>query len=204
MLKHKKETLMCHFNLFGEQIQDEIRVKLFCDESKTKDWLYLGLLIVPEKDENELINDLLNRRCANPNPNKIKDWINCKKKCNYHKKNDREVHFTRLGNDKEMYFIAKRWMDYLLSGNNRIRFYVLGIDRTKLNINKFGKSNNEGNIYNRFFRMAVKGVLNSFFNNRKIIITDIYHDDNLSLEKSLSQKGFTINRLDQLLKKLEL
>jgi hypothetical protein len=175
---------MYHSNLFGEQQSDILKVKLFCDESGTKNWLYIGLLVVPESDEEGLLNDLLNNRCGSKDPKKVKDWINCKEKCDFHDGNNKEVHFTKLNDRKDLYYISERWMNYLLSGNNKIRFYVLGIDRTKLNLSEFGNGKNrESRIYNRFFRAALLYCVKKFFGKEtKVDITSIYHDNSSALE----------------------
>lgn len=174
---------MRHSDLFGNVTDQEIKVKLFCDESGTRDWLYLGLLIVSEEDEKGLMQDILNSRCGSPDPNFKKDWINCKEKCKNHEYNDKEVHFSKMNNRKYMYYIAERWMKYLLGGKNHIRFYVQGIDRTKLDLGKFGSANRESSIYNRFFRSAVLFSLKRFFGkNSRIRITGVYHDESSALE----------------------
>lgn len=170
-----------NFLLTYEKDDEKINIKLFCDECYTKEWIYIGILIVKENEENDLFKDILNSRCGSK---KIeKNWLNCKEieTCKYHEKNNREVHFSNLGKDKDLYHIAKRWMDYILCGNNKIRFYILGLDRTKLDLSKFG--NCETNIYNRFFRTAIISPIKYFFGkNSKININSIYHDESTNLE----------------------
>lgn len=170
-------------NLFGyqEKKKQSVSLKLFCDESGTDDWLYLGILIVSKIIEQELLQDLLNSRCGNPDGDKI--WTECTSLCKYHQKNDTEVHFIEIGKSKDKYFVAQRWINYLLNDRENIYFYILGIDLTKLDKSKFGIKRQQNNIYNRFFRTAIlKSVKSYFYNYNKIIIENIYHDNSISLQ----------------------
>ena len=116
-------------DLFGRRasVKKEIKLKLFCDESGSQNWLYTGILIVPDYIEAVLLQSLLNKRCGNPSGNKI--WGTCKSECTFHKKNNTEVHFTEVEKSKNKFFVAERWIDYLLGDRENIFFYVLGIDR---------------------------------------------------------------------------
>lgn len=170
-------------NLFGyqEKTKQSVSLKLFCDETGTDNWLYIGILIVSEIIEQELLQDLLNNRCGNPEGNKI--WGKCTPLCRVHKKNDTEVHFIEIRKLRNKYFIAKKWINYLLNDRENIYFYMLGIDFTKLDKSKFGIKGQQSNIYNRFFRTAIlKSVKSYFYKYNKIIIEDVYHDNSSSLE----------------------
>jgi len=59
-----------------------------------------------------------------------------------------------------------------------VYFNVLGIDLTKLNLERFGENKGRDlNIYNRFFRTLVAGGAKFFFSEYKeIVIKNIYHD----------------------------
>ena len=156
-------------------------LKLFCDETCTGSWLYIGILIVSKIIEQELLQDLLNSRCGNPDGNKI--WGKCIPPCRFHNKNDTEVHFIEIEKSKDKYFVAQRWLNYLINDREKIYFYILGIDFTKLDKSKFGIKGQQSNIYNRFFRTAIlKSVKSYFYKYNKIIIEDIYHDNSISLE----------------------
>lgn len=111
-------------------------MKLFCDETGTDSWLYMGILIVSKIIEQELLQDLLNSRCGNPDGNKV--WEKCTPLCRFHNKNDTEVHFIEIERSKNKYFVAQRWLNYLLNDRENIYFYILGIDFTKLDKSKFG------------------------------------------------------------------
>ena len=170
-------------NLFGyqEKKKQSVSLKLFCDESGTDDWLYLGILIIPKVLEQELLQHLLNSRCGNPKGNKI--WGKCNPLCKFHRKNDTEVHFSEIEKSKDKYFVAQRWINYLLNDRENIYFYILGVDLTKLDKSKFGIKRQQNNIYNRFFRTAIlKSVKSYFYKYNKIIIENIYHDNSISLQ----------------------
>jgi hypothetical protein len=170
-------------NLFGyqEKKKQSVSIKLFCDESGTDDWLYLGILIIPKALEQELLQDLSNSRCGNPKGNKI--WGQCNPLCKFHRKNDTEVHFSEIEKSKDKYFVAQRWINYLLNDRENIYFYILGVDLTKLDKSKFGTKRQKSNIYNRFFRTAIlKSVKSYFYKYNKVIIENIYHDNSISLQ----------------------
>lgn len=170
-------------NLFGHksEVHSSIRLKLFCDESGSKDWLYIGVLIVPEKIESLILQDLLNKRCGNPEGNKA--WGKCFPECNRHSHNNTEVHYVEVEKSRDKYFVATRWLDYLLCDIDKIYFYILGIDKKKLDMSQFGDKDKSANVYNRFFRTAILKSVKSYFHKYKsVIITSIYHDDNTSLE----------------------
>lgn len=170
-------------NLFGNKLYERVSVKLklFCDEGGSKDWLYIGLLIVPEKIETILLRELLNKRCGNPDGNKI--WGQCNPKCSRHKNNNTDVHYVEIEKSKDKYFVAERWIKYLLSDREKIYFYVLGLDLKKLDKSQFGNRRRQNNIYNRFFRTAILKSVKSYFHKYKsIAIEKIFHDNSRSLE----------------------
>lgn len=172
-----------------------MKLSLYCDEIKEekirntylKDekWSYIGILVVPEQTENEILQNLLNKRCGNPERNKT--WGKCLTKCRYHDKNDKEVHYHAL-DSKDIYFIADRWIDFLLEDRQLIYFYILGINLQKLDESKFGPATSyklHNRIYNRFFRTAIQKPLKSYFKSFDVIcVKDVYHD-NSTLEKDM-------------------
>jgi len=170
-------------NLFGHKsdAHSSITLKLFCDESGSNDWLYIGVLIVPEKTEGLIFQDLLNKRCGNPKGNK--EWDKCSLECERHSHNNTEVHYVEVEKSRDKYFVAERWLDYLLCDIDNVYFYILGIDKKKLDISQFGDKDKSTNIYNRFFRTAILKSVKSYFHKYKsVIITSIYHDNSTSLE----------------------
>jgi len=95
-------------------------------------------LIVSKIIEQKLLQDLLNSRCGNPDGNKI--WTECTSLCKYHQKNDTEVHFIEIEKSKDKYFVAQRWINYLLNDRENIYFYKY-IGGQVLQYNKVGKCN---------------------------------------------------------------
>lgn len=83
---------------------------------------------------------------------------------------------------------AQAWLKELLYDHrNLFYFSVIGIDKNKLDFSYFGEGKEEqgkyGNVYNRFFRMAVIGALKFFFNDEyPIVIDGIFHDSEGNLE----------------------
>lgn len=172
-------------NLFGHKPTENtaIKLKLFCDESCSEDWLYIGILIVPDAIETDLLQDLLNKRCGHPEGNKM--WGKCSSECDRHKHNNTEVHYVEVEKSKDKYFVASRWLDYLLNDMNKIYFYILGLDLKKLDRTHFGKNHQSTNIYNRFFRTAILKPIKSYFHKyNSISVANIYHDANTSLESN--------------------
>ncbi|MDA8337741.1 MAG: hypothetical protein M0Z70_00385 [Nitrospiraceae bacterium] len=167
--------------LFGSEAttNTEIKLQLFCDESGSNDWLYIGMLIVPKDIEPLLLNGLLNSRCGHPEGSKI--WGQCSPKCSWHPKNDTEVHYVEIEKSKDKYFAAARWLHYLLT--DKIYFYVLGLDLKKLDKSQFGANKQHNNIYNRFFRTAILKSVKSYFHAyQSIRIEGIYHDNYTAFE----------------------
>ncbi len=156
-------------------------MKLFCDEVILKEWLFIGILIVPETIETNFLQALLNKRCGHPDNNKI--WGKCDLACSYHTKNNTEIHYTEVDRSRDKFFIAEKWIDYLLNDTENIYFYILGIDLEKLNQSFFGDKKQQHNIYNRFFKTAIlKSVKSYFYKYQQIIISEIYHDSSTALE----------------------
>lgn len=166
----------------------EIKVSLYCDEIKechlklpftetNEKWTYIGILIVPEDISSKLYSDLTNMRCLAEPP---KQWNSCKVKCKWHSNNNTEIHYQGI-NDSTKFKIASKWVDYWLHDKKYIYFYILGINLTKLDIEKFGPTGQQdrhSTIYNRFFRTAIKKALKTYFADYdRIIINDIFHDE---------------------------
>lgn len=169
-------------NIFGEIIskpKKEISLNLYCDEIKNvkspitnNKWHYIGILIVPVGIEDELLLDLKKARYFKEySPNNDLNHIDL----NYFQQNDCKVHFVDL--DARMYFVSKRWCDYILHQNSdqKIHFSILGINETNLDTAAFG-GNDFMTIYNRFFRTAIAYPLMKFFPGHKINVNDIFHE----------------------------
>jgi len=175
-----------------ESVLNAITVTLYCDEivnvrleddilgGEPEYWDYIGILAVPESKREALLKKLLNARCLNPD-NEV--WEGCESRCRWHDDNNTEVHYTDL-DDTKKYKIACSWVDLLIQNGKRnwdlIYFYILGLNRSKLDLERFGPANQQNRdvtIYNRFFRTAVQKSTKSFFHRFDLIIVEnVYHD----------------------------
>ena len=165
-----------------------VRLSLYCDEIKevhirdpvfgNEKWAYIGVLIVQASAEQELIARLLERRCGNPLGGK--KWGGCSPQCAYHAKNNKEVHYQEL-DSVDKYFIASRWLDFMLADTSLTHFYILGIDLSKLDFARFGEgtpAERFRRVYNRFFRTAILKSVKSYFHRfQRIVIAGVVHDN---------------------------
>ncbi|MHA1431051.1 MAG: hypothetical protein ACTSRV_11770 [Candidatus Freyarchaeota archaeon] len=168
----------------------EIHLEVYCDEIQRTSlrggpdegvWMYLGALFVPAPIKNTLINELLNRRCLN---HQSWHWSenDCPRQCGRHHWNNTEIHFRDLPGHQSKHRIAENWLNFLMQNNleNRglVYFNILGINLSKLNLERFGEHRGrDHNIYNRFFRTLISGGAKYFFSEHQhIIIHKIYHD----------------------------
>jgi hypothetical protein len=78
-------------NIYCDEIKEETIKYMHVDNEK---WIYIGILIVPVDKEEQLIRSLLNKRCGNP---EAREWGKCERECSFHEKNDKEVHYKKLG-----------------------------------------------------------------------------------------------------------
>jgi len=130
--------------------QTEVQLRVYCDECGSGSWLYIAMLLVPQLDEMLLLQKLLNARCGNPNLSG--NWAQCRPLCNYHQRNDTEVHWSQLrATQQDKAGLANRWLDFFLNDVRLVRAYILGMDLAKLDQRYFGADRSEENIYNRFF-----------------------------------------------------
>jgi len=169
--------------------RSKIFLEIYCDEiTRIEDkndksvWMYLGALFVPVTKKYELLNRLLNLRCVG-----YGSWhwdeSDCPHKCGYHDRNNTEIHFKEIHRHRSKFEIAKRWLEFLIEENNKndlglVYFYILGIELSKLNLERFGEDKGRDlNIYNRFFRTLISGGVKYFFGEyNSIVIGNIYHD----------------------------
>lgn len=172
-------TLMSH--------NEVIVLNLYCDEIKecpfkipylniNEKWTYIGILIVPKLISERFYRDLINLRCLSQPPN---PWDSCLNKCKYHDLNNTEIHYQNT-DDTTKYKIASKWIDYWINDKENVYFYILGINLSKLDWERFGQRgqyDKHTNMYNRFFRTALKSALKTYFYSYdKIIIENIFHD----------------------------
>lgn len=171
----------------GCVLENNIILNLYCDEIKeypltipytniSEKWTYIGILIVPNFVLNKLYRDLINMRCLSQPP---KTWGSCLEHCRFHDLNNTEIHFQKV-NDTTKFKIASKWIEYWHNDRENIYFYILGINLTKLDMDKFGprgQKDKHSIIYNRFFRTALKMALKTYFSEyENIIIQNIFHD----------------------------
>lgn len=163
-----------------------ISVNLYCDEIKEttirdpisgdEKWAYIGVLVVPVSLQGTLLSGLRNRRCSHPDGNKT--WGACESECPFHAANNRPVHYSDA-NSGDIFRVAERWLDFLLSDDKLTRFYILGMNLSNLDFSKFGRvrgSERWERIYNRFFRTALlKSVKGCFYSYERIIIESVVH-----------------------------
>jgi hypothetical protein len=167
-------------------------VTIYCDEvfrarwdddllgGEPQYWDYMGLLIVPVSKHEGLLRKLLNARCLNPN-NEV--WDACEERCRWHDDNNTDVHYSEI-DDTRKFKVACSWIDVLLQNGRRdwglIYFYILGLDYSKLDLERFGSArqqNRQITIYNRFFRTAIQKSTKAFFHDYDSILVDaVYHD----------------------------
>lgn len=166
----------------------KISITIYCDEVKNiknqKDalneyqcWDYIGILIVPTDNIEQLSYELNSKRCPN------NDFNNCKENCRFHYKNSVKIHYQDYS-DTFNYQIADRWCDTILNNtivNQKFYTHVLGINIAKIDKKYFKSSgeetNVENNIYNRFFRTAIIYALKTFFSDYdEVVIDNIFHD----------------------------
>lgn len=165
-----------------------ISVNLYCDEIKettivdpingNQQWIYMGLLIVPTNLEEELIAKLCDLRCGNSNNNS--GWAVCTPLCQYHQKNDKEIHY-RKSQSADIFHIAKKWIEFARKDGIYTFFYILGLHLNNLDYSCFGSHSPSRRfeiIYNRFFRTALlKSIKSYFYVYDSIIVENIYHDN---------------------------
>ncbi len=167
---------------------EKIDLNIYCDEIKetrivdnffgNENWIYFGVLIVPLNLEDELIERLCNMRCGNPAEGII--WGECKPKCQFHKKNNKEIHYQEL-QSYDQFFIADRWLKFMLKDDKYTFFQILGIRMDLLDYPSFGQKSPTKRlevIYNRFFRTTILKSVKSYFSKyNKILIHNIFHDN---------------------------
>lgn len=167
----------------------KIKLEVFADEihhvewkKDNSKWMYIGLLFVPLEKKRELLNKLLNKRCI-----QYDSWNwgkeNCENRCGYHKYNNTEIHYRKIGHHNAKFRIGRRWIKEALieeddkGGEDLIYFYILGINLTNLDLERFGsKKERDLAIYNRFFRTVLRGGKFFFPGYEEIHIKNIFHD----------------------------
>jgi hypothetical protein len=168
--------------LFGDEvINRQVTISVYCDERKVdgcqhplgENWVYVSLLIVPDDKKAEVL-EVLNRHRTT-------------------EEYDYEIKFRKIrrpSGKSKITKVARLWLNEITNDpRNRFYFKVLGIRKDNLLSKLFGAPDSIGiddNIYNRFFRAAFLGALNSYFPREqydKVIITHLFHDRHGGLER---------------------
>jgi len=169
----------------------EIELEVYCDEQflDKERYIVIGCLFIQANKREEVINNLMNYRCL-LKENQI--WHKDEKSCPYynngckkdwHELNNSIIHFSEIREgrtNQAVIKIAKKWLHLIIENNkndrNYIFFNILYLDKKKLELKKFGSKDIDGNIYNRFFRTALKAGIKYFFSDfDKITIKGVYH-----------------------------
>jgi len=161
-------------NIYADEVQNKT------DPNTGDKWHYIGLII------EDLEIPLL------PEIQKLRYCDNFDKTDSFYKKNDTPVHWVDI-NSADQKNILKRWFSYICNpdqktwkyGNefelkssvNTFRFYILGLNSTKLNDSEFDSSDDFCSKYNRFFRSAVLSSLKFYFPKTEITIKNVYHEE---------------------------
>ena len=160
-------------DLFGHKRGPKtVHLSVFCDERKIpprqsplpQEWTYICLVLIPDA-------------CLDQALQKLQD---VREKHGY----QGEVAFRKVwapSRRSQITAVAKDWLLLLKAETGMFYWYVLGVARHNLNFACFGPGDDPtgkyANIYNRFFRTAFLGAVNSFFSNcRAVRITNIFHD----------------------------
>lgn len=162
-------------DLFGKShVRKSISINIYADEifSKTcplcgDNWFYIGLLV--EDLSNPLLGDIIQERFKG----------NLDKSSKYYEKNNKIVHWSEI-RSADTKNICKRWFEYILTpheSRKKIYSYILGINNSKLEKEKFDVKDEFNSKYNRFFRSAVLYALKTFFPNQKIFVKNIFHEE---------------------------
>jgi len=169
-----------------------VDVTICCDEVKQaliresatgegpRYWDYIGLLLLRRQDEEQALSSLLNARCLNPN-NEV--WGKCTQPCRFHNENNTEVHFAECDSTNK-FKVAQSWIKLLRregkADSGLFRFYILGLDLSKLDYASFGprsQQNRRITIYNRFFRAALTWAVKSLLDGcLPVRVNGVYHD----------------------------
>lgn len=179
----------------------KIEIEIYADESKNikynnENITYIMVMAIPVEKKIEIYNKLNNSRCLANNNN---DFLNCKNNCKYHRHNNAEIHYNCIGNDNVLKKIAINWINVLLENNKKdddfIHFAIMGIYENRLDLKKFGDYGVFSNIYNLFFRIAVKRLLATYNGYDFIEVKNIFHDNTNEMEQHKFFKKYTISKI---------
>lgn len=187
-------------------------IEIFADEiicpidfnNEKRNILGICCLFVPVNMKKDFVNNLLKRRCLNPQNHRWNyDFNIClnNSTCNklWHEINNCEIHNKniRCSASDPLKKISKRWIKYLIEKNKAskaIRFNILFIELDNMDISQFGTLKVHENMYNKFFRTTLNYGLKSFFNNSKIDVVNVFQDKG-SMEKHSYFPSLNLHKL---------
>ena len=97
----------------------------------------------------------------------------------YIEKNDADIHWVEFKNQRDKKSVIERWLKYILNDcfeDRKFRFSLFGINISNLNRNEFGDKKIFDNVYNRFFRSMLQYSLKKLFDNKIVVVDNIYHE----------------------------
>jgi hypothetical protein len=161
-------------NIYADEVQNRI------DPNTGDSWHYIGLII--EDIDFSLLPEITKLRYCN----------NFDQTSPFYAKNDIPVHWVNISSADQKN-ILNRWFSYICNPDQKtwkygkefklkpsvdtFRFYIRGINSTKLNDLEFDGSDDFCSKYNRFFRGAVLFALKSYFPKEEINIKNIFHEE---------------------------
>lgn len=175
-----RELISIGLNLFGHKVEPSaIDLSVFCDERKIppnntclahEEWIYICMIFIPDRNLKEALQKLQNVRDRHSYQHEIAFRKIEKPSCK-----------------SQITAVAKDWITLLLSETSIFYWNILGIAKHNLNFICFGPSDDAtgkyADIYNRFFRTAFLGTVNSFFKDYEMVnISQIFHDCEGNLE----------------------
>ena len=151
-------------NIYADEIQP-------CVHQLTKQkWMYIGAVF--EDVGSDLLDRLLNARYAKH----MSGWESRVEQ------NDTKLHWNELKDVANKKFLAQRWLDFMLNDcgpeYRNLRFSILGINVSNLNLAEFGTEQQFSTIYNRFFRSLVFHAMSMFYG-REVTVNQIYHEEGI-------------------------
>jgi hypothetical protein len=151
-----------------------IEISVYADERKRirNRWDYLGIVAVPSRHIDSLHSDLQAERNLNTFPNEVKFGY---------------LNKSAGGSRAET---SKGWLRILMDDaqcrKRRLYFSILGIDNDNIDYHLFGPggtaSGKYANVYSRFFRASLLGLVNFCFKGIDVQIANVYHDTEGNLE----------------------
>lgn len=184
-----------------------IDIGIYFDEIEPEEqsnYIVIGALFIPLNKKQEVLSNLLNKRCLHTDNATWHKDPNCcplyPKYCKelWHQLNDTEIHFTKIHKNSapSKKTISINWLEYFKESNYSY-FNVLFIDLDKLNLNDFGDEKQRTNVYNKFFRTAINYGLKKFFSEHsKVNVKEIYYDRKDDLERHYFFNLTNINKLN--------